>query len=45
MFKYVFLVILGILIYLLYNRSNGFSVGIPNQVRIQSLLADINRLD
>ena len=27
MFKYVFFVILGILIYLLYNRSNGFSVG------------------
>ena len=29
MYKYLFFVVLGIIIFLLYNRVNGFSVGIP----------------
>jgi len=40
MFKYVFLIILGILVYLLYNRINGFSVGVPNYLFLQKHTSD-----
>jgi len=42
MYKYLCFVVLGIIIFLLYNRKDSFSVGIPDQAIINRLFADIN---
>ena len=44
MYKYIFFVVLGILIYLLLNRKDNFSVGVPDQSIIDGLFANINTL-
>ena len=44
MYKYIFFVVLGILIYLLLNRNDNFSVGMPDQSIIDELFANINIL-
>jgi len=44
MYKYLFFILFGIIIFLLYNRNNNFSVGVPDQSIIDGLFADINTL-